>query len=168
MFYAERLDSLGAEMARYRVALGIDKASQGALIELNNQELYMKAQSIVLPLRRLADELDRRERIIQKELESKRISKDEAIKQQTAAAQQIAITYDQNLASDAYNVRNEIRKRLSPEAIAHIVRVPAFPAADGASIPLMEIMKGEYMTAFFIRGFADEIEGMAKLLPNAG
>ena len=45
--YGERLDTKDGEIHRYRVALGIDKASAGALVELNNQELALKAQYIV-------------------------------------------------------------------------------------------------------------------------
>ena len=69
------------------------------------------------------------------------------------------------IASDTYNVDNELRKRLSPEAVAHIIRVPALVAENGSHIPIAALFRGSGMDVFYLQGLANEIEQMAKLLP---
>ena len=62
LYYSSQIGSLREQIAakdgqlnRYRVALGIDPASKGALVELSNQELALKAQATVTKLRELND-----------------------------------------------------------------------------------------------------------------
>src|ERR1700677_2726545 len=54
----EQLNAKDGQLGRYRVALGMDPASKGALVELNNQELALKAQWLVLHLRQFRVELE--------------------------------------------------------------------------------------------------------------
>jgi hypothetical protein len=44
--YNQELTAKDGQLSRYRVALGIDPASKGALVELNNQELALKASRL--------------------------------------------------------------------------------------------------------------------------
>lgn len=162
--YSERLDTKDGEIHRYRVALGIDEASRGALVELNNQELALKAQSIVVKLRQLSSALAQKSDEIQKRTNSGEIDKTQAFKEQMAAMKEVSQDFDSSLASDAYNVENELRKRLDPVAISHVVRVPAL-VADGSRVTVPDLFRGSGFDSVYIGGLADEIEQMAKLLP---
>jgi hypothetical protein len=164
---SERLDTKEGEIHRYRVALGIDEASKGALVELNNQELALKAQSTVVKLRALADAFETRLGSIKQLQDSNKVSTEQATKDRQSIIQEVSQNFDRNLASDAENLRNELRRRLSPEAIAHVVQVPAMWTENGTvSVPVMALFKGTGFDAFYIQGLANEIEQMAKLLPN--
>jgi hypothetical protein len=164
--YSERLDTKDGEIHRYRVAMGIDAASQGALVELSNQELELKAQFTVSKLRALHAELNNRLAAIQTKADEKKITQAQLGKDQWTVRQEVAQDFDSNLASDAHNVDEELRRRLDPKAIAHVVRVPALVSADGSRIPITALFKGDGPDTFFIIGLADEIEQMAKLLPR--
>ena len=53
LYYQGRIADKDGLLARYRVALGIDKPSQGSLIELTNEEMRAKAMSTAAALREL-------------------------------------------------------------------------------------------------------------------
>lgn len=171
MYYTAQVGSLHeqiiakeGQISRYRVALGVDPASRGALVELSNDELAAKAQSTVKKLRELSNELDVKLGDIKKQADSGKISAKEASASSQAAMQQVSQDFDSNLASDANNLYDELHKRLDASAIAHVVRMPAFKT-DGVSVPLIALIKNSGFDSFMIRGYADEIEQMAKLLP---
>jgi len=159
--FSERLEAKDGEIHRYRVALGIDKASDGSLVELNNQELLAKATATVAKLRDLDDQI--RERF--KAMDSQKLSPHDLSEAQKAATLEFSQEFERNLSADADNVRLELRRRLTPEAIAHVIRVPAFQTGGGVSVPITDLMKGTGFEVGFIKGLADEIEQMAKLLP---
>jgi hypothetical protein len=164
----EQLTEKNSELGRYRVALGIDPASRGALVELNNEELGLRAQVIVGKLRDLSLEFDKSSKAVKEQRDAGKISDKELFDNENAIMKEVSEDFDRNLASDADNMRNELRKRLSPEAISHIIRVPALLAGDGTnttSIPFTALFKGSGFAAVYIGGLADEIEEMAKLLP---
>jgi hypothetical protein len=163
--YSERLEVKDGEIHRYRVALGIDEASQGALVELNNQELALRSASIVAKLRDLYRAWNAREKSIDEDLKAGKISQDQASKQGLQALDDASQAFDQNLASDALNVEAEMRRRLSPEAMSHVMRVPAF-VAGGSRITFLGIVRGSKLSAGFIQAFADEMDQMEKLLPS--
>jgi hypothetical protein len=74
--------------------------------------------------------------------------------------------FDQTTRTDAAIVEIEVRRRLSPEAKASIVGLPAaFRGSDGGFLPLMNILSGSGMDAAFICVDADGVEAMAQLLP---
>jgi hypothetical protein len=165
----EQINSRDGQINRYRVALGIDPASKGALVELSNQELGLKAKSTVASLRALGSELDAKLGVIQKEEEAKKIDDNQAFDQRMTAMKDVSQDFNNNLASDANNIQIELRKRLDPNALAHIVRVPAFDELDSNGkpanyIPLTELARGSGFDTFFIKGLANEIEQMADLL----
>lgn len=166
--YGERLEADQAQIKRYRVALGIDAASKGALVELSNEELALRARSIVAKLRDFNSTLNTRVTEVQKLNEAHKASKEQAAKDQLAVMQQVSQEFDSNLASDAYNIDAELRRRLSPEAVSHIVRVPALVSDDGAHIPITALIRGSGFDVGFLRVLADEIEQMAKLLADSG
>jgi len=167
--YGERLDTKDGEIHRYRVALGIDKASAGALVELNNQELALKAQYIVGQIRQLSSALEQKAQQIDQLVKDGKVEKDKAFEDKMAAMKELSQTFDTNLASDAFNVENELRSRLDPSALSHVVRVPAF--MGGGSDPhnrvtFSELMRGSGFDAAMLGRLADEMEEMAKLLPS--
>lgn len=55
----ERLADLGAQISRYRQALGVDPVSPSALTELTNEELRAKALTTAADLRTFAAETKR-------------------------------------------------------------------------------------------------------------
>jgi hypothetical protein len=167
----EQITGKDSQISRYRVALGIDPASKGALVELNNQELALKAKSIVATLRTLSSELDGKLSGIQKDLDSKKIDPQQASEETRTARTDVSQDFDTNLASDANNIENELRRRLDSKTIEHIVRVPAFNELDAKGnpvnhLPFTELFRGSGADVFFIKGLANEIEEMAGLLPS--
>jgi hypothetical protein len=166
-YYSKQIIDKDGQIGRYRVALGIDPASKGALVELNNQELALKAQSTVAELRKLSSRLDARWAEVQKQVDAKKLDGAQAFKAREAFTEevlQVSQDFDRNLASDTYNLRNELHKRLDSAAIAHIPRVPSFKFLNGA-IPLDVMLRNTGADGLFIRQLADEIEQLAKLLP---
>ena len=163
----EQLSAKDGQLGRYRVALGIDPASRGALVELNNQELALKAQSIVLGLRQFGLELEEKCKAIDKRANSGELDKGKVGDEKMAAMKEISGDFDRNLASDTYNVENEVRKRLSPEAMAHVLRVPAFVIGGdlNSRVTMADMARGSGFDAMMLGRLADEIEQMAKLLP---
>jgi hypothetical protein len=165
--YSERLETKDGEIHRYRVALGIDNASAGALVELNNQELALKAQYIVGQMRQLSSALDQKGQQIGQMVKDGKIDKQRVSEAKMAAIKEVSEAFNSNLASDAYNVENELRSRLDPSALSHIVRVPAFIVGSDprSRVTFSELMRGSGFDAMMIGRLADEMEEMAKLLP---
>ena len=165
--YGERLETKDGEIHRYRVALGIDKASAGALVELNNQELALRSQYIVAQMRQLSTVLDQKSQQIDQMVKDGKIDKQKVFEEKIAALNEVSKTFDSNLASDAFNIENELRSRLDPIALAHIVRVPAFIFGSDprTRVTFSELTRGSGMDAAMIDRLADEMEEMAKLLP---
>ena len=166
--YSELLSEKDGQISRYRVALGIDPGSAGALVELNNQELALKAQSIVVTLRELDSAFRQKSDEIQKRKNTGLIDDKEAGQETIAAAKEISQSFDSGLASDTYNVENELRKRLDPEAMSHVVMVPAFVNNGdlNSRVSIVDLMRGTGFDSFYIGRLADEIEQMAKQLPS--
>jgi hypothetical protein len=118
-------------------------------------------------LRELDSELDAKLKVVQQSQASGEIQQEQAFKDMMAARQEISQNFDKSLASDADNVQNELRGRLSPEVLNHIVRVPAFVEIPGGSrLTLSEMMRGSGFDTPYIHGLANEIEEMAKMLPS--
>ncbi len=166
--YSERLNEKDGQVGRYRVALGIDPASKGALVELNNQELALKAQSTVAELRKLGARLDARFAEINKQENAKKMNHEQAMKAKDAFIEEglrASQDFHANLASDMYNLRNELRRRLDPAAIAHIPSYPFFNMVDGSRLYVDQIVRDMRLDYFLIPKLADEIEQMTKLLP---
>lgn len=171
-YYSKQIADKDGQLSRYRVALGIDPASKGALVELNNQELALRAQSIVAKMRQFDAVFEEKSKIIDEQVKLGKLDKKQAFDQKTQAMKNVSHSFDENLASDAINMESELRRRMSQEAMTHIVRAPAFVFKDEngnvtGRITLLGMIRGGDDSATMIRVFADEIEAMAKLLPNS-
>jgi hypothetical protein len=155
------------QLRRYQVVLGIKSGSAGALVELNNQELALKAQSIVAQLRRHTTSLERQTAAVNEQLAAKKLNKDQASKANLAAIREVSQDFDNNLASDTYNVENELRSRLDPSALSHLIMVPGFVYDHNprTRITFPNLMRGSGFDAMYLGKLADEIEQMAHLLP---
>jgi hypothetical protein len=160
----EQVNQANGRISRYRVALGIDRPSQSALVELNNQELALKAQSIVFQLRGLYRALNEKTEMLNKQVKDGKLKKDQVGEQWMQIMKETSEAFDENLASDALNIENELRKRMTPEAMSHVVRVPAFVAGD-SRVTFLGLMRGSWMEIWMVNGLANEIEQMYKLLP---
>jgi hypothetical protein len=161
----EQLYAKDDQLGRYRVALGIDPASKGALVELSNQELALKAQSIVAKLRSYAAMMHSENQGIEKRFKDGTISDSQAMNERLAAEKNVSEQFDRNLASDAYNVENELKSRLDPVTRSHIVGVPAFRfGSDPHDRVTMSDLFRRSGFAEMLGGLADEMEEMARLL----
>jgi hypothetical protein len=158
----EQINTKDGEIRRYRVALGITPASPGALVELNNEGLALRTQFLVGKLRQLTSELEEEYKAINERMNTGKINQKQAHDETMQAMRNIVQNFDDNFASDALNIEDELRKRMTPESLSHIVRVPAFVAKD---------QNGNVTGRVTLLGmddigvFADEMEQMSKLLP---
>jgi hypothetical protein len=164
--YSERLEEKDGQLSRYRVALGIDKASPGALIELNNEELRAKALATAARLHEICISFRKRGENLQKELAAPKLSEKEKGERSSALMKQESDEFDRTTRTDAAIVEIELRRRLSREAKASILGLPpAFRGSDGSFLPLMNLLSGSGLDVAFICVDGDGIEAMAKLLP---
>ena len=172
--YSERISTLEAqsgtkdsEISRYRVALGIDRASRGALIELNNIELRSKALSTAATLHQLCVSFRNRSEQLANDLATSKLSQKDKAARHFALQKEESDEFDSSVRSDASLVEIELRRRLSPEAKASIVGLPpAFKGSDGGYLTLLSIMGGSGMDAAFVCVIGNGIEEMGKLLPG--
>jgi len=162
-----QLNSKDGEIGRYRVALGIDKASQGNLVELTNDELRVKSINTASKLRGVCSSARAKDEAASKaeaNLDAK--TKGERV---FARFREASDEIDRNVRSDTALVDNELRRRLRPEAIASIPGVPTslYNAATGTPIdPLILGTAGGNGFSSMLCILADGIEQMAKLLPS--
>jgi hypothetical protein len=165
----EQIKSRDLQLGRYRVALGIDRASSGVLIELTNVEMKAKAASTSAKIRDLRISHERQGRQIQALKTSGKLTEQAAAERTFALLREVSEEFDRGLRADAINVDNELRRRLGPKAVASIVGLPPsfFSASDGAPIGLLGLLpSGTGMSAGFLGPLADGIDQMAALLPS--
>ena len=100
-----------------------------------------------------------------------KMTKDQAAKAHLDMQQKIAQDFDNNLASDTYNIENELRSRLTPEALSHVIMIPGFVLKDAngtvnphSRVTFPQLMRGPLEVGFLSR-LVDEIQQMANLLP---
>jgi hypothetical protein len=162
----EQLDAKDAQVGRYRVALGIEPGSKGALVELTNEELALKAKPLVEQLRQFNAELAEKQNQIGKRASIGEIAAADVGKERLAVDQEISKEFDSTIASDVYNVENALRSRLDSSALSHVMMVPGFIVNGDprTRITIPGITRGP-MQAMMLDRLADEIEQMAKLLP---
>jgi hypothetical protein len=169
-YYSKEITDKGGEIGRYRVALGIDKASEGSLIELNNAELEAKALSTSLKLENLCSRYQKRITEIQEQKAEGKIDDKGMLDRQKAIDSELSYEFVQNLRADSFNVDNELRRRLGPQAVAAIVGItPSVVADDGTRVDITTlVLSAGGMPRFnmdFTCPLANGIEQMAKLLP---
>lgn len=166
-FLSTQITTKDGEISRYRIALGIDTASKGNLIELNNQELSAKASNTAAKLRDICFTLRKRSDELKNLFDTGKISKKDLANRQTALDKDIGEDFARNLRADAFNVDNELRRRLKPEVVSTIIGIsPTVTSNDGARIDMLQLLPAGYgMDAQWTCVLADGIEQMAKLLP---
>jgi hypothetical protein len=165
----EQLGTKDGEIGRYRVALGIDTASKGALIELTDQELQAKSATTVRNLRDLCLTLQNQDDQLQSALNAGKIDKKGQWERHLAIDKELSNEFVPKDQSDAFNVDNELRRRLRPEAVAAIVGItPSIIADDGIRIDMLTLATGGNapFSVEFTCTLADGIEQMAKMLPS--
>ena len=164
--YSGRIEERNGQVHRYRVALGIDKASAGSLVELTNEELKAKAANTVSKLREICLSYDRRSEEVTRQLQAKKIDDKAARDRQQALMTEGSNEYDRDLRSDFIILTNELLKRLDRKAAAGVVRVPLFDAETGTPVGLPALIpSGTVMAVNFLCPMADETEQLSKLLP---
>ena len=151
------LNGKDSQISRYQVVLGIKPGSEGALVELNNQELALKAQSIVGKLREYSSMLEAKGAAINSQLAAKKINREQASEAHFAAIREVSQNFDSYLASDTYNVENELRYRLDPSALSHVIMVPGFIADHNprTRITFPDIMRSSGFDAMWLGRLAD-------------
>ena len=172
--YAERISvkdeqiiQRNEQIARYRVALGVDSASRGILIDLTNQELQAKSANTVKNLRDTCFSLRKKDADIRAQFNAGKIDKNGLDDRLSAMNKEMSEKFVRYLRSDAFNVDNELRRRLGPQAVAAIVGItPSVVSDDGTRIDVLGIIpSGVGFDVSFTCVLADGIEQMAKLLP---
>jgi hypothetical protein len=164
-YYSGRVSEKDGLIARYRVALGIDRSSQGNLIELTGEEMRAKGLNTAAALRDMCVSL-------RNQTESAAAgATDDADKASRSLRilKEVSDEFDRKLKADTYNVDNELRRRLGPKAVAAIVGVPpsVFSTSDRAALDVTGLTpSGTGMSAGFVCTLADSIEQMARLLPT--
>lgn len=153
------------QIARYRVALGIDPASKGALIELSNQELAAKAINTAAKLRTVCVTVRDASASIASD---KKLTDAQKAERFRAAHQKFSDEFDRTLRADAFNVDNELRRRLDPKAVAAIVGImPSIQSDEGARLNILTLMPtGMGLSAGWTCTVADGMDQMAKILPT--
>jgi hypothetical protein len=166
----DELAAKGREVERLRVAAGLDKASESALIALTNKELKAKAAITVWRLRDFEASVNRRREPIAKLRNEGKITPKEAADRLIMILKEASAEFQRDLRADAANLDTELRRRLGPEAVAGIVGVPPsfFSASDGTAIGVDTVATSVNLpfSAAMAGVLANGIDQMAKLLPS--
>lgn len=165
---SDKLQDKDAQLNRYRVALGIMPGSPNALVELTNAELRGKALIVSSRVREKCSLVEKGSAKIQALRDGKKIDEAGAFQQNMALLKEVSDEYHRDVRSDALNVQNELLRRLDPKSAAAVVRTPIFAVeATGTPIGIQSVMpSGLGMDAGFLCEFADELQQLAKLLPE--
>jgi hypothetical protein len=167
----EQINAQDGQIRRYRVALGIDKASRGAMVELTNWELRAMALNIVPKVRDLCSSLAKRSEAIRPSLQSNNpATKRQGFERLQALSREVSEQYDRAFRSDRVLLNNEILRRLDRNAAAVVIRVPLFDAETGTPLSFSTLMGSTgvgVIDAGMMCMAADETEQLAKLLPVA-
>jgi hypothetical protein len=164
--YTQELQSARDSAARYRVALGIEPGSSGALVELTNRELKSMAFIVVARLRAIDNKRDKQISDIQ---QNKSLDNARKKEQSDNILRELNDEYLSTVRNDAFNIDFELRKRLGPQAVAGIIGVnPRVMSDDGASINILQLTPESHpiFNMGFIGVLANGIDQMAKLLPD--
>jgi hypothetical protein len=100
-------------------------------------------------------------------LDTNKIDQNGASQGQEALRKDISAQFHNEVRSDAFNVQNELLRRLNPKAAAAVVRYPIFSdAATGTPVSLYNLLPSQFgFDAMLLCDFAGELEQLAKLLP---
>ncbi len=129
------------QLSRYRIALGIDKAGEGALVELTNGEMKAKAATTAGKVREMAASYRRRAEAVGKE----KLNEAVALERQRALMREVGDEFQRTLRADAVNVDNELRRRLGQKVLNSIVGLPPTFYSDGSPIGLFGLISSANM-----------------------
>jgi hypothetical protein len=168
-----QVSTTNGEIHRYKVALGLEAASRGNLIELTNDELRVRALSTAAKLREVCTSLRERDEAAAK-AEAKAVHKldqKEKFLRGVARMKSASDEIDRTVRTDTALIDNELRRRLSPKAIATIVGLSPsmYDAATGSPIDILALVTstgGGFSTSMCV--LSNGIEQMAKILPSDG
>jgi hypothetical protein len=164
--YSERLELQATQIQRYRVALGIDEGGPNALAELSNAELQAKALNIASQVRDLCFSFQKRSEQIKPATKGNKKEEQERSDTEMGLMKEISQEFDHDMKSDFVNANNELLQRLDRKAVAGVVRGPIITDAEtGTPVAMASLIQGQ-LEAPFLCMYADQMEQMAKLLPN--
>jgi hypothetical protein len=169
-YYSKQITERDGQIGRYRVALGLDKTGDNALVELTNTELQSKATTIAGKLDNMCSLYQKREQEIQQSLNVGEIDQAGAMDRRKTVDTEMSYDFIQNLRADTFNVDNELRRRLGPTSVAAIVGIsPSIASDDGTRVDIRTLMLSSGGMPGFNMDFtcplANSIEQMVKLLP---
>jgi hypothetical protein len=165
----QQINDRDQRISRYRVELGVDPASKGALVELKHSELSLKTTNLVFKLWVMANNFDDEMKGIEGRQKDGSLNHQQYENAKLEIMNKYAREFDQNLASEALLVEGELLRRLDPQVVANIPRPFAPVTADHMPINDLQLFRGSASQAFDLfrlKQFADELDQMAKLLPS--
>jgi hypothetical protein len=161
-FYAKQITDRDQDIHRYRIALGIDKGSVNALVELNNEELQGKALNIATKARDLCFSFQKRAEQISPAVKGNKKEEKENFDRNMALMKEVGQEFDHDMKADFLNANNEVMRRLDPKALASVVRGPIFSDAETGTPIGMASLTPDQFEAPFLCTYADQLEQMAK------
>ena len=162
------------EIYRYKVAMGLEIASKGNLIELTNEELRVKSINTASRLGSVCASIRERE-ISQAETNAKadaKLDKKAKFLRGIERARADSDEINRTVRSDTILIDNELRRRLSPKAIASIpgLSPSLFSSGDTNNETPIDVLTlattGSMGSSLVLCALSEGIEQMAKLLPS--
>jgi hypothetical protein len=149
-----RIAARDEQIARDRIALGIDRASPGALAELSNQELELASAQVVAKLRKMCSFYEsQQEQIVAMQL-SGQLDDQTAAERSNKLLSDTSYEFNRTVRSDSLYIDAEIRKRIEPKAVDQVI----------ATSPSVQSASEGQMSADSMCEAADQMEQMARLL----
>lgn len=165
LFYGARLDLAHESNENYRRSLGTSAPYSGVYADLSNNDLKAKTARMVKNLRTLQFQYQHRSTDIHVQLQNHEIDQAKFNVLSEAFNQQISEEFTKNFKSEAVALDNELRHRLSPEALKTIVGSPAFDPPITIVSLLPSGMLGGKIGIFGVEISAGELEQMNAKLP---
>jgi hypothetical protein len=149
-----RIAARDKQIARDRIALGIDKASPSVLTELSNQELEAASAQVIAKLRKMCSSYEsQQEQIVSMQL-SGQLDDKTAAERANRLLSDTSYEFNSTIRSDTFFIDNEIRNRIGPNAVERAI----------AASPSARSVSGSQTSADSMCELADQMDQMAKLL----
>lgn len=152
------------ERDRYKVAAGLTEPASRALLALTNAELKTRARRSAVAIRTLYEEYRPVQADLQARLERKELTERQYWQLRNVAAQRVSDRFDNEARTEALLVSNELRSRLSAQALEHILTF--FFVPDMQAVIWNTVSRGQHYDPFLLRNFAQGIEDMCSVLPD--
>jgi len=149
-----RIVARDEQIARDRIALGIDRASPGALAELSNQELEAATAPVIAKLRKICSSYEsQQEQIVSMQL-SGQLDDRTAAERSNKLLSDTSYEFNRTTRSDSLYVNAEMRNRIGPKAVDQVI----------ATSPPVQFASDSQTSADLVCELADQMEQMARLL----